>query len=127
MSIQSYAITRKVAEVDRALEAASPYQESVFEVHPELCFATLNAGKPLLFPKKKSAGRAERGAILARVFGDAPARLVSERNRKAVGADDVLDALVGLWTAMRIHNGVSESFPAVPEWDERGRRMAIFY
>jgi predicted RNase H-like nuclease len=127
MSIQSFAITRKVAEVDHALHAAPSRSEAAFEVHPELCFAALNGGTPLRFPKKTSGGREERASLLGCEFGDTPSRLVAERSRKAAGADDVLDALACLWTARRIHDGVSQSLPAVPERDERGRRMAIFY
>ena len=127
MSIQSFAITRKVHEVDLALEEAPNDDPRVYEVHPELCFAGLNRGRPMAFAKKKSAGRAERLDLLSRAFGDAPARLVEERIRKQVGLDDVLDALAALWSAIRIGSDLHESLPAIPERDSMGRRMAIFY
>ena len=104
MSIQSFAITRKVQEIDLALEAF-PLHQSVHEVHPELCFTHLNGGQPMSFSKKTSAGRAERLRILTEDFADSPARLVEERVRRDVGADDVLDALVALWSAIRISRG----------------------
>ena len=81
----------------------------------------------MAFAKKTSAGRAERLRLLSQVFSDAPARLVEERVRKQVGADDVLDAFAALWSAMRIGSGEHESLPAIPEHDAQGRRMAIFY
>ena len=127
MSIQSFAITRKVNEVDLALEEAPDHDERVFEVHPEICFAMLNDGQPMAFAKKKAAGRAERLQLLARPFGDAPARLVDQRSRSQVGADDVLDAFVALWSAMRIARGEHASLPEIPDLDAHGRRMAIFY
>ena len=126
MSIQSFGITRKVQEVDLALEAF-PLHQAVYEVHPELCFTHLNGGQSMSFSKKKPAGHAERLGILTRVFGDAPRRLVEERVRRDVGADDVLDALVALWSGMRISHGQHASVPALPGHDAHGRRMAIFY
>ena len=126
-SIQSFGITRKVHEVDLALASLPERESSVYEVHPEVSFAHMNDGKPMSFAKKKTAGRAERAGLLARTFGTAPSRLIAERDRASVGADDVLDALVGLWTAMRVRQGTAESLPARPEADEYGRRMAIFY
>ena len=127
MSIQSFAITRKVEEVDLALEKASNHDRRVYEVHPEVCFTRLNRGVSMAFAKKTSAGRAERLDLLRQAFGDAPARLVEERVRKQVGADDVLDAFAALWSAMRIGRDEHESMPTIPDHDAQGRRMAIFY
>lgn len=127
MSIQSFAITRKVREVDLALATFPEHSESVYEVHPELCFTQLNGGQAMTSAKKSSAGRLERLRLLASHFGDTPARLVAERVRRDVGADDVLDALAALWSAMRIGRGQHGSLPASPDRDAMGRRMAIFY
>ena len=126
MSLQSFGITGKVQEVDIALHAHQDRQEGVYEVHPELCFTQLNGGQPMVFAKKTPAGRSERLRLLAEQFGDAPARLLDQRVRRDVGADDVLDALVALWSAVRIGRGEHTSLPTVPDRDARGRRMAIF-
>lgn len=126
MSIQAFGITPKVREVDLAMDA-HPQHHDIYEVHPELCFTHLNGGQPMSFGKKKSAGRTERLRILAGQFGDVPMKLVEERVRRDVGADDVLDALVALWTATRISRGLHVSLPALPGRDEHGRRMAISY
>lgn len=125
MSIQSYGIMRKVREVDDALRESPSHAATVFEVHPELCFATLNGGPPMMHAKRTAAGHAERCALLAGVYGDAPVRLAADRNRRDVGRDDVLDALAALWTALRIGRGEHGSLPAEPEHDAQGRRMAI--
>ncbi len=127
MSLQSFGITAKVQEVDLALDAHPDRRDTVYEVHPELCFSQLSGGNPMAFAKKKPAGRSERLRILAEQFGDAPAQLLNQRVRRDVGADDVLDALVALWSAMRIGRRAHTSVPTVPDRDARGRRMAIFY
>lgn len=127
MSIQSFAITAKVREVDIALRAAPERAHCVFEVHPEVSFTSLNGTKALAHSKKRAHGRQERLEILANQFGDAPARLVANRPKRTVAADDVLDAFVALWTARRIVAGAAASLPDRPPQDETGLRMAIFY
>ena len=127
MSIQSFAITAKVREVDDAVRIVGSYDDRVYEVHPEVSFTFANGGVPLTYPKKKAAGRAERLRLLSDAFGNAPARLLSERKAGMVGADDVLDALVALWSAYRIGRGEHSSLPALPGRDSLGNRMAIFY
>ena len=127
LSIQSYAIMAKIREVDTALRASPQQADRVFEVHPEVCFAMLNDSRPLANSKKRSAGRTERLELLAKAFGNEPERLLAERPRKTVAADDVIDAFAALWTARRIANGTAESLPAIPERDNLGIRMAILF
>jgi predicted RNase H-like nuclease len=127
MSIQAFAITGKVKEVDSALRSAPEHASRVFEVHPEVSFAMLNGAQPLTHAKKRAIGRAERLALLSSHFGDTPQRLIDGRSKGLVAADDVLDALVALWTAQRIVRGTAVSLPPVPERDEVGLPMAIFY
>ncbi len=126
MSIQAFGITRKVREADLAMDA-HPQHHCVYEVHPELCFMHLNGGQPMSFSKRTSAGRAERLRLLAGQFGDVSRKLVEKRVRRDVGTADVLDALVALWSAIRISRGQHISLPTVPGRDARGRRMAISY
>lgn len=127
MSIQSFAITKKVREVDLAIAESPAHHDTVHEVHPEVCFRALNGGQSMTFAKKNMEGRGERLRLLSGVFGDVPARLIEERVRRDVGADDVVDALVALWSAMRIARGEHGSLPAVAGHDSTGRRMAIAY
>ena len=97
ISKQLFNILPKIAEVERI---ESPrLQAHLFEMHPELSFAVL-AGAPMRFAKRTAAGRAERIAALRPVFGDV-ACLV-EHPPAGAKPDDVLDALVGAWTARRV-------------------------
>lgn len=127
MSVQAFAITSKVREVDAALAESAERAGMVYEVHPEVSFAAMNAGVPLQFAKKKQEGRRERLALLQQCFGSEAERLQLERPRSSVEADDVLDALAALWSARRIQIGQGRSLPEVAEVDNSGRRMAIFY
>ena len=45
----------------------------------------------------------------------------------AVAPDDVLDAAVAAWSALRIARSEAKTFPSEPEIDERGRAVAIWY
>lgn len=127
MSIQSFAITAKVRDVDAAMRAYPDRARQVFEIHPEVSFAALNGGQGLTTSKKRAAGRRERIQLLQPEFGELPARFVENRTRTLVEADDVLDAFAALWSARRILNGTAECLPVLPLHDELGLRMAIYY
>ncbi|MFN7444928.1 MAG: DUF429 domain-containing protein [Curvibacter sp.] len=125
MSIQAWNIVRKVAEVDQALRASPAWAARVHEVHPEVCFLRMNGGQPLAHGKKTAAGRALRMALLQAPFPGQAERLLDEHPRRAVQADDVLDALACLWTAQRLVQGRALSLPDPPPHDAFGLRMAI--
>ena len=127
MSIQAYAITRKIDEVDHALRSRNSACPDVREVHPEVSFAHMNGDRPLNHTKKRAAGRAERMRLLKEYFGDAPAQLVKSRPKNRVAPDDVLDAFAALWSARRLGSGIAASLPTTPDWDAFGLPMAIFY
>lgn len=127
MSVQAFAITSKVREVDNTLAGAAERARMVYEVHPEVSFAAMNGGVPLRFAKKKQDGRRERLALLQQFFGSEAERLQLDRPRSTAQADDVLDALAALWSARRIQSGLGTSLPEVSQIDSFGRRMAIFY
>ena len=126
LSAQAFGIVPKIAEVDRTLRADPDGASRVREVHPEVSFAAMNGGAALAHSKKTAEGRTERLDLLAPHFGDAPARLVAERPRAAVAADDVLDAFAALWTARRIAAGTAHSLPKAPPHDRHGLTMAIW-
>ena len=71
VSIQTWAIVPKIAEVDRLLHADMKRRDIVREVHPEVSFLFLNGGRPIHSSKKKSAGHRERAALLQTWFGQA--------------------------------------------------------
>jgi predicted RNase H-like nuclease len=127
MSIQAFAILAKVAEVDTLLRHEPRHEARVFEVHPEVSFTAMNARRPIIASKKKREGRDERLQLLRKHYGDAPVRLISERPKSIVEADDVLDALAAHWSAERIHSGRSESLPVLPSRDKTGLKMAIYF
>lgn len=125
MSIQAFNILQKVTEVDTVLQASPSLAARVFEVHPELSFAAMNDGQPLVHSKKLPIGRTDRLALLHAHFGDAPLLAIDQRSKQNVAIDDVLDAFAVLWTAMRIGAGVANSLPASAPVDATGMRMAI--
>lgn len=64
LSIQSYGLLPKIAELDRYLRSAPPaVAAQCYESHPELAFARF-AGETLLPPKRTAAGRAARRRLL---------------------------------------------------------------
>ena len=79
------------------------------EVHPEVSFALL-AGGPLAFAKRTWNGQRERLRLLAVAGIELPDRL----DVGLVRADDVLDAAVAAWSAIRIARGEHVTFPGDP-------------
>jgi predicted RNase H-like nuclease len=118
ISKQLFNILPKIAEVD-GLQSRR-LQAHLFEMHPELSFTVL-AGAPMRFAKRTAAGRAERIAALRPAFGDV-ARLV-EHPPAGAQRDDVLDALVGAWTARRVV--ARRHLQLGGALDQRGLRMEI--
>jgi len=103
ISRQTFGILPKIDEVDVAL--TPPAQNVVHEVHPELCFAEANAGKPLVHSKKTAAGRNERVAILTTLGFSSPLQLLGPKLPKGVKSDALLDASIACWTAGRLLAG----------------------
>lgn len=104
-------------------------QSMFYETHPEVCFWAANGFQVLPESKKTVAGLLHRRTILARVLGDDHFRWIREQfpKKKQAADDDILDALVALWTAKRIADGEAGRFPAVPVFDEQELDMAIWY
>ena len=128
ISRQTFGIMPKIAEVDAAM--TPELQVRVAEVHPEVSFWALNQGQPMTWSKKKSAGFAERRALLAAAFPQLslpPTRPKLKKMVDGVPADDVLDAIVAAWSAARFASGTSVALPAYAERDARGLAMAISY
>jgi predicted RNase H-like nuclease len=94
----------------------------IVEVHPEVSFRAL-AGQPLA-PKKTWTGQAARREALARAGIELPTELADAGR---VPADDVLDAAVAAWSALRIASGECGTLPASPPLDGDGRPVAILY
>jgi predicted RNase H-like nuclease len=120
-SRQAFEITAKIAEVDALM--TPELQSRVREGHPEITFATMQQGLPMMHRKKSAAGRAARLAALHPYFAEIDA-VVSARRPAGVAVDDLLDAYAMLWTARRVDAGVARRLPDVggidDQRDERG-------
>jgi predicted RNase H-like nuclease len=108
-------------------------QQRVYEAHPELAFQAL-AGHPLQESKKTVAGREARLQVLEHIpslffhgIRTAYEHVLRTCKRADVAPDDVLDAYVLLWTALRIWRAQACRVPSVPPVDARGLRMEIWY
>ncbi len=133
LTLQAWNIVPKVAAIDDIVAPQrqwlagrqdAPELPLIAEVHPELSFYELNGGRAVEAPKRRAAGRRERAELLVPFF---PVATLLDGRAGGAGVDDVLDALVALWTARRLLDGIAERVPvAEPELDERGLRMEIW-
>jgi predicted RNase H-like nuclease len=126
---QGFYILDKVAEVDRFLRSNRNYVPSVYETHPELGFWRLNGDQPLSDPKKVKSRCHEPGLALRRkllISEGLPPAIVNAPAPEGAGPDDLLDALVCVAIARRIHAGKAKSFPERFECDSYGLPMAIW-
>jgi len=131
LSIQAFNILPKIREVDRVMTPA--LQQRVYEAHPELAFQAL-AGQPLQDRKKIVAGREERLRVLEHIpsplfhgIRTAFGQVLPACKRTDVAPDDILDAYVLMWTALRIWRAQAQHVPRSPQHDARGLRMEIWY
>ena len=130
MSIQSFNIRDKIKEVDDFITPT--LQDRILEGHPEVSFARL-VGRPMESGKKSEAGTLERRQALRSVAGDAFSQLHANPRAALKGAgisnvevDDLLDACIMLWTALRIVAGQGVRLPNVAPVDRRGLRMEMW-
>jgi len=127
VSKQCFQLFPKMREIDGLM---SPDLEArVFEAHPEVSLWRLNGGRPMALPKKVKSrpsppGIEERAVLLARHGYDCG--FLDQLLPRGVGRDDLIDAAVLALTAVRIAKGDGLSFPAAPERDGKGLRMAIW-
>lgn len=116
MTIQAFNILPKVQDVDRSMTPA--LQARVHEVHPELCFHTMNGDQPVE-PKKTRGGRDARRVLVERAGIEVPDRV------PGAAEDDLLDAAAALWGARRLAARTACRVPDEPPFDRRGLRMEI--
>jgi predicted RNase H-like nuclease len=118
VSVQTFHILGKVAEVDALLQADRALVDRVLEVHPELSLRLL-CGRALP-PKRTAAGRTERLAVLRTWL---PALELPVPRPARAAADDCLDAVACAWTASRWLRGEAEVLGG--EVDDTGLPMRI--
>lgn len=123
LSQQAWAITAKIAEVDA--QVPPERQETVIEIHPELCFWALNGERPLEFPKKVPQGLELRRSLLKEKLIDPV--VFYELRLPGAARDDLHDALAALWTARRIAQGTAGRIPDHEQRDAKGLRMEMWY
>jgi predicted RNase H-like nuclease len=129
ISKQLFMIAPKIREVDGLLREDPVLAAKVSEVHPEVAFWRLNGKRALDEPKKiKGVPHGPGLALRRRLLIEAgfPRACVEAAPPKGAGADDLLDALACAAIARRIHAGVAEPFPASPQRDAFGLRIAIW-
>ncbi|MGC2208827.1 MAG: DUF429 domain-containing protein [Candidatus Korobacteraceae bacterium] len=122
LSQQAWGIAPKLREVDDAITPEC--QQWAFEVHPEVCFWAMAGERPMAHRKKIPAGVDERLALLSFVFPDIERHLLHRPS--GVSRDDLLDAAVAAWTALRLHRGQARQV-CEPERDGRGLAARIWY
>jgi len=119
---QTFHLFPKMREVDALMRGNRNLHSIVYEAHPELAFARMNGGKPVLSKKRKPEGFAERLKLLAKHgFKWKPVPL------PGAARDDVLDALAVCRTAMLIADGGATRLGPARARDRYGLPMNIWF
>jgi predicted RNase H-like nuclease len=100
ISAQSYALRRKIFEVD---ECATT-DDRIYEVHPEVCFTAMKS-EPLAYTKKSWHGQQARLHLLAQNGINIPDDLGPVG---LIPPDDIIDAAAAAWSAERIASGKAD-------------------
>lgn len=119
---QAFHLFPKLRELDALLRDSTRLRSVIREAHPELAFARMNGGKPVLSKKRKPAGFAERQDLLIRhgftwKTGGLP----------GAARDDVLDAMAVCRTALLIAEGMATRLGPARERDRYGLPMNIWF
>jgi predicted RNase H-like nuclease len=121
---QTFAILPKIREVDALLQMRPELREVVREVHPEVCFSEL-AGMSMTHHKASTLGREERQRALALSFPQL--HMIEKAGRdQGLPTEDILDATVACWSAIRLAGGKGRSLPDAIPRDITGLPMAIW-
>ena len=116
LSAQSFALVRKIKEVDREVRARPP--GLMREAHPELAFAVMNGGQPMRRSKHDGSGLSDRRSLLVKVYGRGVGRLERQAlSIRGLALDDLYDALAVLETARRLLQGEACRVPEPPPVD----------
>jgi predicted RNase H-like nuclease len=119
---QTFHLFPKMREIDELLRTRAKLRRIVYEAHPELAFARMNEGKPVLSKKRQPDGYAERRRLLARHgFKTKVERL------PGAARDDILDAIAVCRTATLIAAGTATRLGPAREKDRHGLPMNIWF
>ena len=112
ISIQSWHLFPKIRDVQTIVDQE---KIDIYEVHPELSFCTLNRDTVILESKKKLEGFLVRRRLLERAFSGFDFESIrAQYLKKEVANDDILDALVVLWSTKRIAANEAKFLPEHP-------------
>ncbi len=138
LSKQTFNITHKIAQVDRALHLrGAGAQPPVREAHPEVCFWALSSSDAkkrtaMRHNKKIREGERERLDVLKCHLTQAPSiykGLARGFPSSQVADDDIIDALAAAvtgWLGMPDGSKIA-TLPAEPPCDALGLRMEMVY
>lgn len=119
---QTFHLFPKMREVDELLRSSAKLKRVIYEAHPELAFARMNGGKPVLSKKRQPDGYADRLKLLAKHGFKATVRRLSGAAR-----DDILDAIAVCRTATLIAAGKATRLGPAKARDRCGLPMNIWY
>lgn len=120
ISRQSWALIPKIEEATAFSRTPGLL---VVEAHPELSFASMGEGGPVLASKSTWGGHRKRLRRLTLAGIDLPDDLGAAG---AAGAVDVLDAAAVAWSANRVAEGTAFSLSEPLETDVDGRQVAVW-
>ena len=118
---QTFHLFPKLREIDELLRTQRKLRRIIYEAHPELAFARMNKGKPVLSKKRQPDGYAERLKLLARHGFKTTVDRLPDAAR-----DDILDAIAVCRTATLIAAGAATCLGA-KEKDRHSLPMNIWF
>jgi len=119
---QTFHLFPKMREVDGLLRSQPRLRRILREAHPELAFARMNGGKPVLSKKRRPDGYAERRRLLERHGFACPVERLPGAAR-----DDILDAIAVCRTALLIAQGAASRLGPARQRDSCGLPMNIWF
>lgn len=119
---QTFHLFPKMREIDELMRGSRKLRRIVYEAHPELAFARMNGGNPVLSKKRQLEGFAERLKLLAR-----HGFKVKVEKLPGAARDDILDAVAVCRTATLIAEGKATRLGPARERDRHGLPMNIWF
>lgn len=119
---QTFHLFPKMREIDVLMRGTRKLRRVVYEAHPELAFARMNGGQPVLSKKRKPEGFEERLKLLHKHGFRTKIERLSGAAR-----DDILDAIAVCRTAMLIAAGTATRLGPARARDTHGLPMNIWF
>jgi len=119
---QTFHLFPKMREIDALMRGSRKLRRVVHEAHPELAFARMNGGQPVLSKKRQPEGFEDRLKLLRKHGFRAEIERLSGAAR-----DDILDAIAVCRTAMLIATGTATRLGPARARDSHGLPMNIWF